>query len=251
MPQSDAKRKRQIGKMDPIESRTAKDLLHRLREIHISVPPRTEGRTTEHIERWTMCRFLASFAETGLFDYPVRIVHRDRPDFVLTTASGCIGIEIVEAIHPLAAEVDFIAEKINPSGVRFVPSLEMGKSFPRKDRKDEIRKMAEGTTPIRPSMGYGWEKNWAEAMFFNCRRKEKIISGEGFRRFPHNWLLIDDNWQPANIDEGKSISILSDKFAEHDNQFDQVFIERSRNIWQYDGRCFSEIPIIDLWSGQR
>ena len=183
MSQSDTKRKRQIWKMDPIESKTARDLLRRLGEIDISAPPRAEGRTTEQVERWTICRFLASFAETGLFDYPVRIVHRDRPDFVLTTASECIGIEIREAIHPDAAESDFIAEKINPSGVRFVPSLEIGKSFPRKNRKDEIRKLAGGTTPIRPSMGYRWEKNWAEAMFFNCRRKEKSYLGKGFVDF--------------------------------------------------------------------
>ena len=235
--------------MDPIESKTARDLLRRLRKIDISVPPRTEGRATEHIERWTICRFLATFAETRLFDYPVRIVHQDRPDFLLTTASGRIGIEITEAIHPDAAEANAIAENINPSGVGFVPSLQMGKYFSRKDRKDKIRKIAEGMASIRPSMGYEWETNWAEAMFFVCRHKAKTKSKEGFDEFPRNWLLIDDNWQPANIDEDKSVSILSDLFTKQYNHFDQVFIERSRSIWQYHDRCFSEIPIIDLWAG--
>jgi hypothetical protein len=56
--------------------------------MDISVPARTEGRTTRHTETWTIARLLATLAA----------YHRDKPDIALTSGGLEIGIEITEAI---------------------------------------------------------------------------------------------------------------------------------------------------------
>lgn len=92
--------------MNMIEATSATELLKRLTALDISVPLRTEGRTKDHGERAWICRFLATFAETGLLDFPLCVDHIDRPDIVLHLPSSSIGLEITEAVPKNWAHAD-------------------------------------------------------------------------------------------------------------------------------------------------
>ncbi len=99
---------------DLVIASSSTDLLQQLRTIDISVPPRTEGRTTEQREQWSICRLLATYAETDLLDYPLQVKHKDRPDIILSMPSVCVGIEITEAVPENLARSDVQALKNKP-----------------------------------------------------------------------------------------------------------------------------------------
>lgn len=81
-----------------INANSVRDLIDMLRNIDISVPLRTKGQTTEQCERWSICRFLSTYAETNLLEFPLEVVKRERPDFLLSLPSRQVGLEITEAI---------------------------------------------------------------------------------------------------------------------------------------------------------
>ena len=96
--------------MDPITASNSMELLEALSRIDISVPFRTEGRTTEDCERWAICRFLSTFADTRLIQYPCKIIHEDKPDFILIHSSQKIGIEVTEVVPQNRAAIDALRE---------------------------------------------------------------------------------------------------------------------------------------------
>jgi len=92
-------------------SQTPQDLLRQLRAIELSVPRRTDGRTSQHTETWTACHLLATLAKAGQLTYPVSVAHRDRPDFLLEAGSIKIGVEVTEAISEQYASATALAER--------------------------------------------------------------------------------------------------------------------------------------------
>ena len=59
--------------MQNIEAQSPQELLKYLRAIDISVPGRTEGRTKEQCETYSMCRLLSSIAGVGYLHFPLKI----------------------------------------------------------------------------------------------------------------------------------------------------------------------------------
>lgn len=96
---------------------TLGELLQALRGIDISVPGRTDGRTTDHTEAWTICRLLSTLSASGDLKFPVSLQHRDRPDFCLTDAVGQVGIEVTEAIPKQYAAYSALAEREFPGAL--------------------------------------------------------------------------------------------------------------------------------------
>src|SRR5690349_17528792 len=65
-----------------IESPSARSFRRSLRKLDRPVPLRTEGRTTQEVERASIVRLLTACQEDIVA--PVRLIQRERPDFVLT-----------------------------------------------------------------------------------------------------------------------------------------------------------------------
>ena len=82
----------------PFTAASADELLGFLAKTDISVPLRTEGRTTAHVERWSTARFLSTYARSELIAYPIDVTPRDRPDVLLAMPNTTVGIEITEGI---------------------------------------------------------------------------------------------------------------------------------------------------------
>jgi len=60
------------------------------------IPSRTSGRSTADVEMATMARHVLNNIESPFWDYPVHVTHQDRPDFIVESGIGRIGVEVTE-----------------------------------------------------------------------------------------------------------------------------------------------------------
>ena len=194
------------------------DLLRKLRTLNTRVPPRNCGRTKEHTERAAICNFLTTFAEANIFDYPLKIVRREQPDFILCTSLDTMGIEVTEAVR----RSDAHADSIGPGAIRMInkePAL--NETITNK----EAREIAEGKQANAP----GWEGNevedrWAEDMFSIIVKKKNKFSS--YEKCSKNWLYIYDNLGLPMLNRLLATENLFLKLRPgKDMPFDRIFIE--------------------------
>ncbi|MYJ51533.1 MAG: hypothetical protein F4093_02490, partial [Gammaproteobacteria bacterium] len=136
------------------------DMCAKLNQIDVTIPPRTQGRTSQHREARVARDFLEVISDTDLLNYPLHIRHQDRPDFLLSSQGRTTGIEITVCEHPDASRADAYSENKGLSGIQGVPSYRIGEQRSRK----EIRAIATGNANIYPAMGREWEDNWIDAI---------------------------------------------------------------------------------------
>ena len=220
--------------MRPFHASSPRDLLYELRANDVRVPLRTQGRTTAHCETWVSCRFLAAISETGLLDYPLAVTPGDRPDLVLSSPSGPIGIEITEAVSSDKARVDALSERKGIEDFRYVPRYRAGEE---KRSVLEIEDIARGRVPTYPHMGDSIERDWVEAMLYFARRKADKFTLPGFSKHDRNWLLVYDNWSPiAGLDDHAATTALDQQLFNRNwpNPHDRIFILRTRDVvWEF------------------
>lgn len=233
--------------MEPISAHSPSDLLRQLATIDISVPPRAHGRTKEHCERWSTCRFLSTFADSALLQYPLRADPGDRPDFLLTMRTIRVGIEVTEAVSTELAKADALQEHRSYDVVRFFERMVPGEKS--RSRK-EIEKIAKGE-----NRGEGWsgdsvERDWADVMTYFSLSKAERFSRAGFRKFDMNWLLIYDNWELPALNEQKAAVLFQSQLLKLTPSlpFDKIFVECAKNIWQFSLPQFSGSAINDVWT---
>ena len=231
---------------------SAADLLRKLREIDIAVPKRTEGRTKEHCEQWSICHFLATYAETNLIQYPIRVEKRERPDFLLQLPSTCVGIEVTEAVPTDLARADVRREKQREQGIEGYNKLTLLSRFLPDDTQrsaEEIDKIARGDVASDGWVGDEPEREWANAMLHRLKQKAETASKDGYERFKANWLLIYDNWPlPAVVDKEAAAFFMQRLRALDDPlPFDRVFVERKRFVWQFQKSAYASQRIRELW----
>ncbi len=217
-------------------------LLKIISQIDVSVPERTEGRTKEHTERYSIVHLLSSLIERDLLTYPLFLTKRERPDFLLEMNNKCIGIEHTEAISENEAHKDVLIEKMNDSNCHFIDHHkpeELKKTH--KQIVDEIQ---------GSELGDGWvddlvEKEWAAVMYSFIERKEKSLLKVGYSTFDKNWLLIYDNWSlpEGNYDIAtKTLSEIVCKNAALNN-FERVFILTGNTVYELSHKSLKSYPI--------
>lgn len=238
--------------MVDLSATSAAELLQQLRALDIAVPMRSEGRKTLHCERWSICRFLATYAETGLLQYPLRLEKRERPDFLLQLPRANIGIEVTEAVPPDWARAGARREKLDCENFVFLQRFRPGE--PRRS-KDEIHSIARGA-----GAGDGWagdapEREWAEAMAYFASRKAEKLQSPGYKRFSVDWLLIYDNWPLPAVDYQKAAAHFVQRLhaLEQPLPFERLFIECKQFIWDFhllSENGGSPQRICDVWADE-
>jgi hypothetical protein len=225
------------------------DLLAKLRAIEITVPTRNQGRTTGQCERWSICRFLATYAETKLIQYPMRVEKRERPDFLLSLPSTRIGIEVTEAVPRDWAWANARRGGLIDSNFIFLQCFHPGES---QRSQREIDNIARGA-----NRGDGWvgdapEKEWAKVMVhFSLQKANKFLKS-GYERFDVNWLLIYDNWPLPAVEDLKAAGYFVQRLGNLDTPlpFDSIFVERKNSIWHFKVPAYGRQPIRDLWENR-
>jgi hypothetical protein len=233
--------------MEVITADSPSELLRQLASIDIAVPLRSQGRTKDHCQRWSICRFLSTFADSALLQYPLRVDPGDRPDFLLTSRNVRIGVEVTEAVATDLAKADALQHRKGYDAVRFFQRVLPGD--PPLSRQ-EIEKIAKGEMS-----GEGWggdsvERDWVDVMTFFSLSKAERFAQEGFRKYYRNWLLIYDNWELPALDEDKAALFFHSQLLALDPPlpFDRVFVECEKNIWQFSAARHSGWRINDVWS---
>lgn len=234
--------------MQSICAETADGLLNYLAEIDISVPFRTKGRTTEHCERWSICRFLSSFANSELLSFPICLTHRDRPDFLLEQQSLKVGIEVTEVIPENDAAIDAYREHKGIEGPFFVNRHVPGED---KLRGKKLEKEAISDNPGDGWCGMAAEREWALAMRESIRIKVEKSKESGFDLFDRNWLLMYDSWPLPVLNQEVAAKNLFEslRFDKDCVPFERIFIEVADwYLWTFAINGYDKITINNLWT---
>lgn len=211
------------------------DVVANLHAVPNVVLPRGEGRTKDQAENWVLRNLLATLASTEHFDYPIQPHRHERPDLVLTTANGPIGIEVTEVMTEAYARAEVIRDREFP-GVPVDPSLFRPGKAPQTSA--EIRDL------LRSSggrlRGKGWkgdevETEWADAVVASIEHKETILNSPTFGRHSRNWLAMYDNHpaSTAGLDLSTGVAKLTallDYRAAQTVRFDIVTIESTTTL---------------------
>lgn len=105
--------------MEELMAGSAQELVALLAATDISVPPRTRGRRSRHVERYSVALLLATLADREL-GYPLSLVHRDRPDYQLEMDGRRIGVEHTEAVPENEAHRSALREQGHGPDVHFI-----------------------------------------------------------------------------------------------------------------------------------
>lgn len=235
-----------------LTAKTAQELLTTLKHIDITVPAVTEGRTTQHRERYLMARFLATSIDSKRLEYPLSVEHCDKPDFVLQFATKRLGIECVEAVPQEWYEIQSLREKHFPEAFNF------GQMFKPKEKvftHEEKLEIANGSLSGPPWVGKMAVRQWAEAMEHFIQIKTEKLRSDYYSEFPHMWLLIQDEWRVPIYDEDEireSTTLCLAKIESLLNPpcFSSIFICCREWLIILERNKFSIELINDIWREQ-
>lgn len=223
-------------------------LLQILAETDIDVPARTEGRRTEHTEKWIICRLLSTLASLNKLEYPVNLIHRDRPDFLLTIGSRNIGIEFTEAISRDFAEYCAPAEREFPDTLVEPGLFRWGVS--RLSVQDMRELLKRGRLQSNGWDGDIAEEEWALYLESVLRKKLEDSIKENYEILPGRYLAIYDNLPMPYVYLGKAVNSFVEKCDynwEHENYFNSIFVEHGPVILEINKDEAIHHELNDLW----
>ena len=223
-------------------------LVAALESVSVDVPGRTEGRTTEHTEKSVICHLLSTLAHADVLDYPLSLLHIDKPDFILEMNKIQCGIEITESIPPDYAKCCAMAERENPGAVIDMSLFKWGS--PDKTT-EELRSILNSSTLT----GDGWsghsvEEEWAQHINDAISTKLGKLNNSGYKEFPEYWLCIYDNLPLPNVHVTRATNILLSEYSttwEGSRKFARIFIERGPIIVAISNGMAINYKIVDLW----
>lgn len=217
-----------------------------LRRINTSVPRRSEGRTTEQVERYAVAHMLSALLGKGQLSYPLELIQRERPDFLLKANGLEIGIEHTEAVSQNEAQQSFLRDKIGSPRAYPISRHQPGERI--KTRKELIKEIK--TNHFRTGWaGDSVERGWSDAMPHFVERKIKSFTNEYFEKFAQNWLLIYDNWSLPALDIEGAEKFLLQKLSQSNcfDSFGSVYIITLHFVCEFSSPGATRYEINDLW----
>jgi hypothetical protein len=187
------------------------------------MPSRCSGRSTIHVETILFADFILHFLKSPFWDYPVTVKYDDRPDFIIQSERGIIGIEITEQKSQSYGHAIAFLEKsdgfLEPSDFRYndVEKKVKGKEIGKLVSKKQL------TGP--PSMGCQEEINWIKRTLRTTKLKhKKYINYPNYKEFNENYLIIFDIRPESPIFEGITSEMLNPLYSDGaDTIFGKIF----------------------------
>ena len=211
-----------------IQAANKDELFRELKALIPTVSPRGLSRSKEETEPWVVHRLLPTIAECGVLDFPltaeVRLPPEDRPDVYISSASGEIGIEVIEAVSQWLAEAHAIRNKHYPNAAisRFM--------FPKgytPTAKEIHKKLKAGsqTSPELPWHGDSVEQDWAEHVDQAIAKKVDARAKPGFKQYDRNWLAVYSSHPGPALKLDKGFKFVQGwPFALKDGCFDRLYL---------------------------
>jgi hypothetical protein len=224
------------------------ELFAALRSVDISVPLRTVGRTTHHVENWTICRLLSTLADAQRLAFPVSLCHRDRPDFLIDAGETQVGVEVTEAISEQYAAYSALAEREFPNALLDPGHFRWG--APRRSVEEMRKLLRQSRLSAKPWMGDRLEREWAFFIQSVVDAKLTKLASLEFEKFDLNWLSIYDNLPLGNVDLEKAIAflrpLLEDRWSRNPC-FDAIYIEHRQMVAEISVSETNYLVLQDLW----
>jgi hypothetical protein len=230
-----------------VENKSA--LLRALRDVDIGVPRRADGRRTDHTERWTMCRLLATLATADRVTYPTKVLHRDKPDFLVGMGDLEIGVEATEACSSEFAHYQVIADEEFDQVVLDPGHFRHGVAARTRAQKLELLRQDALTSP--PWEGDSPEREWASWMNDLILCKLERLDSPEFDKFHENWLAVYDNLALPLLDQKNAAKMLAQQIGaiwDREPSFDLIFIEHSGYVVRMSAAGSEFAPLNDVWS---
>jgi hypothetical protein len=249
------------------------DFMSALGGIDIAVPARIDGREKHHTETYIACRLLSTLAEADRLRFPVSVSRRDppndRPDVVMRTGNGQVGIEITEAIPEQFAHLCAVAQQKYPGHLlpaihplwdapTFTPA-EMKALLEKSSAKEGGADQAERDSAnfyLRCVASGGWvadqaEREWANFILNCVNAKLDNLAKPDFGKYDQNWLAIYDNLPLPHVNLGHAVAILrpllTNRWLCHP-AFDALFVEHNLTIAKITATASMHFAVNNLWS---
>lgn len=229
--------------MVPLKSISKVDLDKQLSRLDISVPPRNESRKSEHVERWSICRLLATLNKYKQLQFPIEVEKRERPDYFINQKGHHWGVEITEAIPESYARA---TAQLRPGDLL---DISLFKYNDTKNRK-EIREIISSPELL----GNGWvgdaaEEELADAISGVVSKKIKLLNDEGFDTFPTNSLLIYENMPLPMFNLERATEYISQSLSSlWSKSYDDVYVESGNTFLYFKKNYFNTLHIPELWT---
>lgn len=223
------------------------ELLQVLQQLKIRVGS-VVGRTSQHRERYVMARFLATMASLNLLRYPLKLVHGDKPDFLLQIESEQFGIECVEAVAMESYAIRAIRERKYPEAWESIPTFRAGENVLTAAERDQF---ASGERREAPLQGNMPELLWADAIEHFIKDKTTKLRAGKYAGSPKTWLLIQDEYSAAidhDAELGEAMAICLPRIKPFFDRpcFDSIFILNRGQMLSIERDTFRREPLCDL-----
>ena len=198
--------------------------------LYENLPRRSEGREKTSEEHWMFRKLCPILVANSIVSFPLQVEYSDRPDFRITTASECIGVEVTQSSgtnFALAMKLSETAEKgiLDPGDFR--------RERERKKR-DIVSLVDKRRLTSAPWEGDEPEREWAERIKDVALKKvEKHRNYPDKATFTENILLVFDV-NPEPVDHGAlTQKHLSEIFDSEDitNTFHYILLADSHTLW--------------------
>jgi hypothetical protein len=152
--------------MEDITANNSAELILALTSIDISVPPRNEGRTSEHCERWSICRWLSTINALKEIDFPLRVTKREKPDFQVCAGARVWGVEVTEAVPTDFARASALAARETPDALIDISLFKYGETKTLEEIKNILNQ--------KKLTGEGWAGDSAERELANTVQRYRF-----------------------------------------------------------------------------
>lgn len=212
------------GRPEPLllEARDFDALQTALRGLDIQIPDNPRDYTNRLLETYTLAKVLRAIpAELGWF--PMKVIHRDRPDVLIEAGHCRIGVEHTEGTTPNLSKSRALRADGFGADIHFVEQASI--HDPVKSRAALLAEI-EADDPGDGWVGDSVERNWAEAMAVFIARKTASALKPGYERYDRNWLMIYDNFTSPGLKHRSAVPYLRTHLGNAPPwpAFDRVFI---------------------------
>lgn len=197
-----------------------------------------------------MARLLATLVSAGQLSWPVGLIHRDRPDFLMLSGGLEIGIEVTESIPEQYAAYCALAEREFPDAMLEPSHFRWGS--PPLTLVEMRTLLAQTRLSGEPWYGDSAEREWAQFILGSIQAKLAKLAAPEFQKFTSNRLAIYDNLPMPNIDLNKALAHLESRLASVWNSspgFDTIYIEHTKTFVVLTPSATKQLPLNDLWAG--
>lgn len=179
--------------------------------------------------------------------FPLQLIKRERPDFLLKAGSLNIGIEITEAINEEYAKAVTLPEAASDDAIIDSSLFKWGTT---RRKLEDLRFIISQKKPTGPGWdGNSVEKEYAAAILDIIDFKTQKLQKLGFDRFDKNWLDIYCNIMLPllNLYEANELFVKNATNYWSKNGFSDVFVEKGDSIIWYSSEGTQILPLADLW----